>query len=938
MASSSHRGGGFYGAAPYRSREGLSTRQVGNSDEIQLRIDPMHGDLDDEITGLHKQVRLLRNSRAQESKKMDEAIRTLKDSSDRQAQDIREIRNSLKDVNEIKELIFAMNVKYDQMANGVFGNHPETVEARVRSDSPQSSSFFNTRYARIDFPRFFGEDATGWLYKCERFFDYNSVESANKVKLATLHLEDKALQWYQWFEKCHRQINWDLFKQGIISRFGPNSYEDAMGDLTKLKQTTTVKEYQEQFEILANRTCELPEVFFISCFISGLREDIKAGVLMFRPTTIVQAIGLAKMQENSIEAITRRARQGNRAGESSFSHQAKQNPVMNPVRKELPKDWEEKKAKGLCFKCNEKYTRGHICKKKQLYALEVEQEDQEQVEDEGADVEEDQVPEEELQISLNALSGSVSYRTMRVKGNVKKKLVMILIDSGSTHNFLSPEVIKRVGIMASETDPLPVLVADGTKLMSTTICKGFRWEMQGTEFQADMRILQLKGCDMVLGIQWLATLGPVKWDFKNLSMEFQLNDRRHVLRGGKKEELTVIGANKMKKIVQKQAQGVVAQVYSFQAECDEIEDTLQPDLEPDLEALLADYGDIFQEPKTLPPTRSHDHCIPLKTGAEPTNISLKAVMTTIPVLALPDYTKEFVVESDASGKGLGAVLMQEGHPIAFWSKGLSARDQLLSTYEKELMAVVLAVLKWRHYLLGRKFLIRTDHQSLKYLLEQRVGIPFQQKWITKLLGYDFEIIYRCGKENMAADALSRREDTTNNPATLYAITFVSTNWLAEIKQSWISDPVVQQVIADLILDHTSHRGYRWEQGILTYKGKLVDHTFISSNPSAVAEVDNWIRERASILRMVAQEIESEAKFQNDFLNQLTNDTDKSSSWGEEQHEEIEQEYHPAGVKPCYPCGSFCTSLFYCGLLLVQILSKMRFAILEQPCHAKNLFE
>ncbi|GMP80420.1 hypothetical protein ACSBR2_029470 [Camellia fascicularis] len=61
MASSSHRGGGFYGAAPYRSREGLSTRQVGNSDEIQLRIDPMHGDLDDEITGLHKQVRLLRN-------------------------------------------------------------------------------------------------------------------------------------------------------------------------------------------------------------------------------------------------------------------------------------------------------------------------------------------------------------------------------------------------------------------------------------------------------------------------------------------------------------------------------------------------------------------------------------------------------------------------------------------------------------------------------------------------------------------------------------------------------------------------------------------------------------------------------------------------------------------------------------------------------------
>ncbi|MCD9639764.1 hypothetical protein HAX54_024485 [Datura stramonium] len=61
MASSSHRGGDFYGAASYRSRDGLSTRQVGGSDEIQLRIDPMHGDLDDEITGLRKQVKQLRN-------------------------------------------------------------------------------------------------------------------------------------------------------------------------------------------------------------------------------------------------------------------------------------------------------------------------------------------------------------------------------------------------------------------------------------------------------------------------------------------------------------------------------------------------------------------------------------------------------------------------------------------------------------------------------------------------------------------------------------------------------------------------------------------------------------------------------------------------------------------------------------------------------------
>lgn len=113
----------------------------------------------------------------------------------------------------------------------------------------------------------------GWIYKCERFFDYNATENGNRVKLASLNLENKALQWFQWFEKCHNQINWNTFK-GVVSRFGPNSHEDAMGDLTKLRQVTSVRAYQEQFEELANQTRNLPETFFISCFISGLRDDI----------------------------------------------------------------------------------------------------------------------------------------------------------------------------------------------------------------------------------------------------------------------------------------------------------------------------------------------------------------------------------------------------------------------------------------------------------------------------------------------------------------------------------------------------------------------------------------------------------------------------------------------------------------------------------------
>lgn len=119
--------------------------------------------------------------------------------------------------------------------------------------------------------------------------------------------------------------------------------------------------------------------------------------------------------------------------------------------------------------------------------------------------------------------------------------------------------------------------------------------------------------------------------------------------------------------------------------------------------------------------------------------ALKSAMSSTPVMVLSDFTKEFIVETDAIHSDIGAVLMQEGRPISYFSKVLAPKHRGKSIYEKEYLALLNAVDKWRHYLQFKHFVIRTDHHSLKYLMEQKVTSAFQQKGLTKLLGLDYEV-------------------------------------------------------------------------------------------------------------------------------------------------------------------------------------------------------
>lgn len=133
---------------------------------------------------------------------------------------------------------------------------------------------------------------------------------------------------------------------------------------------------------------------------------------------------------------------------------------------------------------------------------------------------------------------------------------------------------------------------------------------------------------------------------------------------------------------------------------------------------------------------------------------LKTTLSTTPVLTLPNYSLPFVLETGACTRGISAVLMQQGRPITFYSKALGPKSLGFSTYEKELLAIVSAVTKWRSYLLGYHFIIHTDQQSIKFFMEQRITTLLQQCWLSKLLGLDYVFKYKKGSKNRVADALS----------------------------------------------------------------------------------------------------------------------------------------------------------------------------------------
>ncbi|KAL0307107.1 UNVERIFIED_CONTAM: Transposon Tf2-11 polyprotein [Sesamum radiatum] len=170
-------------------------------------------------------------------------------------------------------------------------------------------------------------------------------------------------------------------------------------------------------------------------------------------------------------------------------------------------------------------------------------------------------------------------------------------------------------------------------------------------------------------------------------------------------------------------------------------------------------------------------------------------MVTDPVLALPDMSKPFTVETDASDFALGGVLMQDGHPVAFESRKLKDVERRYSVHEKELLAVVHCLRLWRHYLLGSPFVVKTDNIAVSHFMSQPKLTSRQTRWQELLSEFHFVFEYRAGSNNHVADALSRKADL----ATLELVAALSSSAVAtsvrdRVCELLLGDPAAQGLV------------------------------------------------------------------------------------------------------------------------------------------------
>ena len=479
---------------------------------------------------------------------------------------------------------------------------PTAESTDTRRADNQRDLEFHPKHKKWDFPHYDGtSDPMPFLHKCEAYFRQHRTMPEERVRMAAYHLDDAAQLWFIQLQEDEGTPSWGHFKDLLDLRFGPPLRSAPMFELAQCRRSGAVEEYANRFQALIPRAGQLDEAQRVQLFTGGLGPPLSNAVRIHHPDTLVAAISLARQVE--LMELDRPALPPPRAGARgppppppAAARAVLPGPppllalpappaAAQPGRPEgsqrrlTQEEMADRRRLGLCFNCNERYTRGHnrFCRRiffVEGVELEAEGEDAAVVDNAEAPC-----------FSLQALVGVPMAGTMQITVGLGPLRLVALLDSGSTHNYIAEDAARRSGLPLHQRPRLTALVANGERVACAGVLRAAPLLVDGESFLADLFVMPLAGYDIVLGTHWLGALGAVVWDLSRQRLSFQRRGR----------------------------------TFSWTSVAPPSSPALRATLDTDslLEALLLAYGGVFADPTGLPPVRAHDHRIMLKPDAQP---------------------------------------------------------------------------------------------------------------------------------------------------------------------------------------------------------------------------------------------------------------------------------------------------------------------------------
>ncbi|XP_024006904.1 uncharacterized protein LOC112083400 [Eutrema salsugineum] len=277
---------------------------------------------------------------------------------------------------------------------------------------------------------------------------------------------------------------------------------------------------------------------------------------------------------------------------------------LRPKQKFTDAELDLKRSLGLCFKCDVKWLKGHdkVCQKKELQVLSVLNGFEVEILDENMFelTEYEPVETGELgHLSLNAFLGIESLKKTKVLGVIGKSSVVVMLDSGASHNFISPTALAKAKLKMAENNTMEILLGNGLQVKGMGLCKGVKFSLAGFEFTTDFISLELGNVDVILGVQWLETLGTCQVDWRKQEFSFKYNGDWITLYGDTSfhsKRLSIRTLSPGPRVVSK---GMVLEFGGSQ-----LTDTMSAKTPSLITELLEEFEGVFAVPTELPPAWS----------------------------------------------------------------------------------------------------------------------------------------------------------------------------------------------------------------------------------------------------------------------------------------------------------------------------------------------